>query len=307
MDRAQIIEGLEKQNRDFTKALLEELENQKFNFPEINKIHKNHLDKKLIVRHALPFCITERTFFGEPANVDFFTNIILLHTLALTRIDDYYDGKNDNIKVENLAYALSVTHTAISKIVGSDFTNKQMKDLIDITKFVHARMFKDSLERYDEKFLHNPRKNLNSYLTSPKSRIFASGYWEVMARASFVSRGKNFPWVLHSLNEKLRKLRQVVDEYFDVEEDLRGGLVTLPTLYVLANSERSNEFKEQIIEFWHGGSEPILSEFLEETNVKDWMKNLAKNIYSSAITELKLIEKDAGYKNLFDYKLAKII
>ena len=311
MDRAEIISRLEKQNKDFTDCLLDKLRRRKFDFATLGELHAAHLDEKLIVRHALPFCITERTFFGEPpAGADFFANIILLHTLALTRIDDYYDGADDDIRVDNLAYALAATQTAARELFADKTFSRNnyqgIAQLLDVTKFTHARMFQDSIERYDERLLQNPRRRRAEYLTSRRSRLFASGYWEVMARASFARRGRAFPRILHRLDDKLRRLRQIVDEFYDVEEDLAAGLVTLPTLYILSESDKADEFRDEIVAFWHGGAAPRVRELMTETGADAWLKNLATAVYRDGVKELRSVRRDAGYRALFDYKIEKL-
>jgi hypothetical protein len=311
--RQAIIRELEAKFRPFTDALGKELRAWEFSFPEQRSAHLLHLDQQLVVRHALPYCLTEEALFDlDDGDVKFFAAVILLHSLALTRIDDYYDGGNqsaDPLTVDSIAYSLSATHEAAISLIRQAPNAKELANMLSITNFVHARMYKDHTERYRSEFLDRPNQRLKAYLHSPKSRLLGSGYWEVMARASFAQRGERFPGYLHGIDIKLRKFRQIIDELADVEEDLRGGLVTLPVLHLLANHPQAQQIRHSIADNWQNPSAAIaISQLIQETNTVDWIRLQAMQLYESAISELddNLGQRAEGYRRLFEFKRAKL-
>jgi len=309
------ISELEDRFKPFTDALNQELRDWRFNFAEQKLAHLLHLNQALVVRHSFPYCISEETYFSlSDKDVTFFAAVILLHSLALTRIDDYYDGghktKGGTLTVDGIAYSLGATHQAIIALLKHAPNAAELAKLLKVTAFVHARMYKDYTERYCKDYLYRPEQRLQVYLHSPKSRLLGSGYWEVMARASFAQRGKTFPAYLHSVDIKLRKLRQIVDELADVEEDLRGGLVTLPVLHAL--SQKPDAVRQSIASYWQedgrdSGATSIHS-LLEETQTKKWIYQQAMPLYWAAMKELdtRLGNRGDGYRGLFEYKRAKL-
>lgn len=317
MNREELIAGLETKYRDFTDALYEELRTREFPFKEQQAAHLEYLDKKLIVRHALPYCITEDAFFGLDAqSVKFLASVLLLHSLALTRMDDYYDGGSHTksvreLNIHMLAYSLSATHESLMSLLGQSPDARELVKLLNVTKFVHARMYKDYTERYKTEFLERPHARLAAYVHSPKSRLLGSGYWEVMARASFVQRGEAFPGYLHLVDIDLRKFRQLIDELADIDEDLRGGLITLPVLHVLSTHKQSSIIKKRVIDYWSSDMTaelPELALYLEESKTKEWIYVQAMSLYDDAMKRLdsKLSRRNKEYKQLFDFKRAKL-
>jgi hypothetical protein len=316
--RQKLISGLENRFTSFTSALVDELNARQFYFGEQRKAHLLNIDPELIVRHALPYCITEEAYFDlSDYGVQFLAAVILIHTLALTRIDDYYDGGNiskhgDALDVQALAYALSGTHEGIITLLKLAPKAKELVKMLGVTNFVHSRMYKDYTERYRYAYLESPEKRLQSYLYSPKSRLLGSGYWEVMARASFVQRGKAFPAYLHTVDINLRKFRQIIDELADIEEDLNGGLITAPVLYALSAHPYPELVKRSIIEHWTKGrdraTKRLLTQLIEETKVRNWVYEQAMIYYTGAMRELdsKLGKRGDGYRQLFEFKRAKL-
>lgn len=317
MDKSRyaLISELENRFKPFTDELNKELRGRRFNFAEQKSAHLLHLNKALIVRHSLPYCISEETYFSlDDRDVKFFAAVVLFHSLALTRIDDYYDGghmtKGGMLTVEGIAYSLNATHEAIIALLKYAPDGAELAKLLKVTAFVHARMYKDYTERYRKDYLDQPEQRLQTYLYSSRSRLLGSGYWEIMARASFAQRGKTFPAYLHSVDIKLRKLRQIVDELADVEEDLKGGLITLPVLHALTQNPRAA--RKSILDYWQLDNESkdnlSITQLLEETQTKKWIYEQAMPLYWAAMKELdtKLGNRGDGYRRLFEYKRAKL-
>jgi hypothetical protein len=130
-----------------------------------------------------------------------------------------------------------------------------------------------------------------------------------MARASFARRGKTFPAYLHTIDTKLRKFRQMIDELADIDGGLQGGLVTLPVLHALSTHPRSVALRQHISEIWNGNATGTqVGQFLEESNTSQWMYGQAMCLYDDAMSELdeKLDSKGDGYRKLFEYKRSKL-
>jgi hypothetical protein len=148
-DRQILIKDLETKFQPFTDELLNELRHQSFTFKEQKVTHHSHLDQELIIRHALPYCITEEAYFTlDDKDVKFFAAVILLHSLALTRIDDYYDGGDktkavEPLNVHALAYSMSATHEAIQSLLKLSTASRELRRMLSVTTFVHSRMYKD--------------------------------------------------------------------------------------------------------------------------------------------------------------------
>lgn len=315
-DRQKLIHELEDQFAPFTHELCSELRAQHFYFKEQRLAHQFHLDARLVVRHALPYCITEQTYFGSSQpDVQFFAGVILLHSLALTRIDNYYDGGHKakdicELDVSALAYSLTATHEALDRLLKHAPDTRKLAHLLSVTNFVHSRMYKDYTERYRPEYLLLPEKRIDHYLHSQRSRLLGSGYWEVMARASFVQRAKPFPAHLHAIDIKLRKFRQMIDELADVEEDVCSGLVTLPVLHALAHHKQTAILRSKIIKCWdHKAAEAAgIDTFLHESGTHAWIHKQAMELHDAAMKELDqaLGERDEGYRRLFEYKRQKL-
>jgi hypothetical protein len=316
-DDEDILTALEQKFAPFTAQLIQTLQDQTFIFQEQKDAHLLHIDERLIIRHALPYCITEDLYFKlDERYIPFFSAVIMLHSLALTKIDDYYDGGHKTkspikqLTVDSLAYSLGITYEAMMRLLDLTPDTKELAKLLNITNFVHSRMYKDSVERYKTMCLEASQHALDTYLYGPHSRLLGSGYYEVMARASFVQRGEQFPEYLHELDIKLRKYRQIIDELEDVEQDLRAGLVTLPVLHMLLKHKHSRQIRKTILQSWEDDllDTTSIRRALNETNTYQWINEEATKLYKSAMTDIdcKFRNSGDGYRTLFNFKKAKL-
>lgn len=216
-------------------------------FTELTKAHREQLRPDLLFRHALPFCVTEETYFRlEASSSPALAALFAGHTLALTHLDYHLDGSSPDPNATATAVkmdpAVAAAYSVRMIYVAGRIWDKECPsgrlflDVLDpVSGFVVARMHQDRCQRYSIAPLRAPREELREYLGSSHSRLQGSGYWEVMVRGSF-SRHRSHPpeAVLNSVRI-LRALRQVVDEIADFDDDLRAGLVTTPLLFGLNN------------------------------------------------------------------------
>ena len=312
-DRAQIIQTLEAKYTSAIEGIIDQLSHASFYFSSQYDLHIDRLNVELVRRHALPYCITESIYGNlDESACQYAAQIIMLHTLSLTSIDDYYDGgadvnKNSKVlSVDDIAHSLSLTHVATNNLIRMSKSRKELVAMLDVTTFTHGRMYQDHYERYDEAKLDVTHEDIRNYIMSDHSRIFASGYWEVMTRGVFARNGIHFPKYLQRLDRHLRRLRQLIDELYDTEEDVCAGLVTLPLLYALKESNAGVDLKKEVKQTWESGvctdklldalrtSRPALYRLIEEEY------HLAQKILRNYFHE-----SDDGYGMLFDFKYAK--
>lgn len=306
------------------RTLHDKLEATSFLFPSVRELYEAHLDDKLIFRHTLPFFITQTTFFKtiNDESIDYLYCMILFHTLPLTKLDDFYDGvgkhQYSSSRHENLltvlgstTLALSSTHTAAQFAATLPYGHLLLKEALPVTSFVKQRMYQDALERYRTESLLDPAKARRHYLTSSQSKLYGSGYWEVMAIGAFSGQGKSFPPRLHKLDLKLRRLRQLVDEATDVEEDIKAGNITLPLILAAERHSDQKELVSLVTDIWVGRSHnawPRLYAILHHTKAIQSVGMQARNVWHHATQEIDtyLGSAGAGYQLLFDVQAAKL-
>jgi hypothetical protein len=309
---------------------LEILNSLKFEFPEITKAHAEQLRPDLIFRHSLPFCITEDSFFEPDSSSGRVLAALLAgHTLALTHLDYHLDGSSPNPYSEATARKMSAAIAAVysarmiyesgkilSAIGGIDWL---FRDVLEpVSGFVVLRMHKDWSERYSEVLLKGTSEQLEEYLYSPMSRLLGSGYWEVMVRGSFASHSSSPPGPLLQSIQQLRKLRQIVDDIADFDEDLRAGLVTTPLLFALQNSQHRERLSDAVRSLWHSreigaadSTDAMVAEvrsLVTSSAGFDESSRLANTIWEdgAALCERHLGRHATGYVALLDLKRAKL-
>jgi hypothetical protein len=245
------------------------LQRMQFELPRMSASHIEQMRPELLFRHSIPFCVTEETFFHpDDISSSYLAALLAGHTLALTNLDYHLDGAGpaDSASatakkidlVSGTTYALRMVYAAGRLLGETGNADRIFRDVFDpISGFVILRMYEDWAERYSEDLLTHPEERLTEYLHSPTSRIFASGYWELMAKGSFARHGAAAPPALISVLRRLRKLRQIVDEIADLEEDIRTGLVTIPVLYALRADKDRGQIGEAVRSLWrHQKAEP---------------------------------------------------
>jgi hypothetical protein len=204
----------------------------------------------------------------------------------------------------------------LSDIGGIDWL---FRDVLEpVSGFVVLRMHQDWSERYSEALLEGTSQQLHEYLYSPVSRLLGSGYWEVMVRGSFASHSSAPPGPLLQSIQELRKLRQVVDDIADFEEDLRAGLVTTPLLFALQSPEHRERLSDAVRALWRSremeaadSTDAIVAEIralVTSSAGFDKSSRLANTIWENgtALCERHLGRRATGYVALLDLKRAKL-
>jgi hypothetical protein len=272
-----------------------------FEFPALTTAHLEQLRPDLLFRQALPFCVTEQAFFNlDSSSSRVLAALLAIHTLALTQLDYHLDGSTPDPAASATAvrtdpttawcYAARMAFAAGRLLDGVATGHRFFDNVIDpISGFVVARMHQDWLERYDHRQMAAVHQRLDDYLTSPRSRLLGSGYWEVMIRGSFARHGTTpGPELVHVMRI-LRQLRQAVDEIADFDDDLRAGLVTTPLLFALT------------------GSGPADADAIRDADtIRDavravWsMRTAAPDVLTTAVGECRqLVERAGGFLRTF--------
>lgn len=331
--RAQTFRLLADRYRDPISAATRILADLDFEFSSIAEAHRQQLREELIFRHALPFCVTEETYFSlGPRSARCLASLLAGHTLALTHLDYHLDGASPSghavataVKMDSataVAYSVRMIYAAcrLSADLGSA-ANALFRDVFDpISGFVTLRMHEDWLERYDRDLINGTDKHLTQYLHSTNSRLLGSGYWEVMVRGSFSSRNAHAPQPLLKVIHELRRLRQLVDELADFAEDVQAGLVTTPLLFALQQTDDADVIKKCISILWDveqaGSGQPHdtaiylkqLVEYVAEARGFDQVYELADHTWQEAVDIANKTLGDAapGYLALLDLKRAKL-
>lgn len=251
---------------------LELLHDIEFEFPALTKAHVEQLRPDLLFRQGLPFCVTEESYFTiDDSSAPVLAALFAGHTLALTHLDYHLDGSAPDpaatataVKLDAAtaaSYAIRVVFAAGRMLDGVANGAALFQDVFDpISGFVVARMHEDWRERYARSHLSPAPTRLDEYLNSPSSRLLGSGYWELMIRGSFARHRAEPDPGLIEVAGVLRKLRQVVDEIADFDEDLRAGLVTTPLLFALADSHGSAAaatLSDAVRAAWAAVTEPV--------------------------------------------------
>lgn len=225
-----------------------------FEYDSLSDINRVQLRRGLIQRQALPFLIgLDALAPNRDFDVRILAGCIGAHTLALTQLDYHLDGALPSREssatavwvsdISAVSYAVREIYRASAIMASSSVAPRIFKEVLDpISGFVIARMHEDWLYRYNIEELDRLESSaaVDQILHSDRSRMLASGYWEVMLRAAFIcARPRDpIPDALQDLSKALRRIRQLVDELDDLADDLASGLVTLPL--ALAVNERTD-------------------------------------------------------------------
>ena len=310
-------------------SAIELLSNMKFELPRISKAHEQQLQPELLFRHSIPFCLTEDAYFGPSDTAKIYlAGLLAGHTLALTHLDYHLDGSAPSdtspatARKMDLAsattYAVRMIYAAGSLLSAVDNADAMFRNVFDpISGFVILRMYEDWTERYSPEFLCEPEGRLRDYLDSPTSRLLGSGYWELMTQGCFVSHGMTAPPELIATLRLLRKLRQIVDEIADFEDDVRSGLVTVPLLFAL-QAGAGEPISHAVKDLWRSRtSRPgtpdceLMSEvrkLVEDSGAFEDSHKLADSLWQQACEqcEQSLGSRSRGYLLLLDLKRAKL-
>lgn len=306
------------------------LRDLQFELPAIGEAHQRQLQPELLFRHSIPFCITEDAYFQPRDTTAVYLAALLAgHTLALTHLDYHLDGsmpaqasaataqKMDFISAAT--YAVRMVYAAGSLLGEVSTADAMFREVFGpISGFVLLRMYEDSQERYLEEFLRHPERRLREYLESPTSRLLGSGYWELMPRGCFVSHGMTAPPELIDTLRGLRRLRQVVDEIADFEDDVRSGLVTIPLLFALRTEGAAGAISDAVTRLWHlrHGRPDVPDDELvhevrklaEDFGAFESSYRLANCLWEEACSQCEGLLGDRGkdYLLLLDLKRAKL-
>lgn len=144
----------------------------------------------------------------------------------------------------------------------------------------------EMMHRYDADYLFNPKKNIEWILSSRFSPL-TSMYFSTTIQASILLNSEK---VYHNVKRFVKhygRLRQLVDQISDVEEDIIMGNVTIPIHYALL--EDNDKLESEIKNLWAG--------------IKGEISESDISVLSLHATEIKkLVQKLGGFEQA--YKLA---
>jgi len=245
-------------------AVIERLKSLSFHYEVFEVAHRRQVERReLLFRHAVPYLLVVRgaereTEESSEEDRGCLATLLLAHTLALTQLDYHMDGAappSDKTTAAvwlepatASAYASRMMLEAMS--VADDWcgsSSSHVRSVItEVSGFVLERMLQDTVERYDLRFLHGDNQ---IYLQSPTSRLMASGYWELMLRVGAHRHHLDVSAKDLVAIRRFRRLRQVVDEIADLDEDVAAGLSTLPVRFAAA-AEPHGEIASLIADEW---------------------------------------------------------
>lgn len=308
------------------KEILEDLE---FNTTAISNAHNKELIYDLLLRHSIPYMAVQKDLFDNEINEDtvwVLAACLAAHTLALTHLDYHLDGINPDLVSGQVTAQKLSPETAISYAIRIIFKSGTLlsktsvygqiwSQCIDkVSGFVIERMHQDWKERYSSSILNtDPIEAIKDYLESATSKILASGYWEVMMKASFLTYRPNsqIPHDLEEVALEMRKFRQMIDELLDIKEDVSAGFVTLPVWFLI---NEKPDIRELVQEIWENTKEQnavdtlleeLQNEFDTSLGAKEYLKQI-ENKYNLLVG----ICKRNNWQNLIEminFKYAKIV
>ena len=308
------------------KRILEDLE---FNTIAISNAHNEELIYDLLLRHSIPYIAVQKDLFDNENNEDsvwVLAACLAAHTLALTHLDYHLDGVNPNLNLGQVTAQKLSPETAISYAIRIIFKSGTLlsktsvyeqiwSQCIDkVSGFVIERMHQDWKERYSNSILNNnPDEAIKDYLESSTSKILASGYWEVMMKASFLTYRptSQIPHDLEKVALEMRKFRQMLDELLDIKEDVVAGFITLPVWFLIGEKPYIRELVQKI---WENTKEQNIVDALLEELQNEFDTSLSAKEYLKKIEHkynlLIGICKRNNWQNLIEminFKYAKIV
>jgi hypothetical protein len=216
-----------------------------FSSEAIAYLHRQQIRYPLIEKHSVPYLFALQDFGGDVhGHFDrhVLAGCLAVHTLALTQLDYHMDGIDPPTDEscatatrvgleEAVAYAVAVMYRGMAEICQSPYGSQVVSEVVGpVSGFTAERMYEDYRDRHAEFYKALLEMTSSAYLENSFSRILASGYWELMIHAAAICASAEFNREMARFCIRLRTLRQVVDEWTDIEEDVSSGLVTLPAI-----------------------------------------------------------------------------
>ncbi|MCL4873544.1 hypothetical protein KJ039_05640 [bacterium] len=259
---------------DYLKEILEKLHcNEHFLAFRIDEKFKNYLDSSLVCKQLLPLFATADAYDELEKNraelIDTGVAYVLTKTASLNFIDTHVDlSLSYNIKrdiAEEKDSRLSVLLSITSIFRGCDhFLNLPngnfcLKIITEVFAHVMEIMTEDYCNRFNENDLINPKKRIQLYDQNFLSPFLGSGFYEATIRSALKINGKKEnPYLINWLRD-FRKLRQMIDEIADIEEDIRVGRLTYPVLLGLEKPFVGKEISSIVKNIWNL-SRPIIKD-----------------------------------------------
>lgn len=293
------------------------------------KIHVAQVKPEYLFRHSLPFLIVEDSFFGDEKGkaAPYLAALLLGYTLVLGQLDYFFDGNEPVIgrgnaplkldQADTAAFCTKSIYAAIGLLL--DLKNGEIvaRDaLLPFGNFVVSRLYQDYLEKFRREVLKTP-PSVDEYLNSPISSLRASSYWEVMLRGSFARHNQQPPKALVDACDRLRALRQVVDEIADLCDDVLEGSLTLPVLLILHDSRYQKNASKLIQQAWDKTSDLAsrkeavarLHDLIVGAGIFAHVYTIAETMWREGREYCRTIEKEKGraFTLLLDIKMAKLV
>lgn len=274
--------------------VLNSIKGEPFRFAGISNAHNIQVRNELLARHSMPYWATWMTVAADRRPETGALKVCLLvHTLALLQLDYHLDGASpdvDNpatgVKMSSetaAAYAVRLAYRGSHHAAKLPYGDRILSEVIEpYSGFVIERMHQDWNERFRPFSTNTAPSLIKDYLESSNSRLYGSGYWEVMIRSAWIAAfpESKVPDSLITFSKHVRRLRQLVDEMDDISEDLASGLLTLP---ILLSIQHDHNFGRTLSDNW----DPVNVKRIELTIVP---------IVKSTMSELIIKEVEAARK-----------
>lgn len=201
----------------------------------------------------------------------------------------------------NIRLAWLFSNTAIYlgyyELVNSALPRQAILAVSEVLKDLSQAMFACFMDRFNEKTLNSPKKRIRYYWCSPISRLLGSGFYEATIIASLSISSVSITSDMRLMTKNMRRLRQLVDEIADYDEDIRAGELTLPYLYLLDNKRYTVKASDLITRLWDR-SKTIINGSEIQSELFDRLKN--DSVAKLLVAELHiLLQKSKSFERCY--------
>ncbi|MFZ2411315.1 MAG: hypothetical protein WAW23_07080 [Candidatus Methanoperedens sp.] len=214
------------------------------------------MPRRLIERQIFPIFAAASSSGGLTRNhLKFCSAFVRAVSLPNLRIDFWIDQpatkKRNIISMSQIAplAQFCLNNDGFSDLYKLPNAKKIMELIVSNNLKDGSSQYYEMMHRYDIDYLSNPKKNLELILNSPFSPL-TSMYFSTTIQASILLNSKTVDNNAKRFTEHYGRLRQLVDQINDVEEDITMGNITIPILYALLENDNRLEF--EIKNLWAG-------------------------------------------------------
>jgi hypothetical protein len=215
--------------------------------------------RDLVYRHCLPFFAALDALNCELRDAERVAcGAVLAYSIPLVLVDAQLDGQPSGLRrgeslwreVAKPGIVDLLTHRGYGDIAAGSGSCDAVRLTSKTSSAVIMAMRLEASRRGDLSQLYVDREFINAYWKSSTSRLNGSGVGRLMIGLASILADGEVTTGRNQVAMALGKMRQLEDELMDVVEDIRSGLVTLPTAYGLLGTQVSEQLEQLIRSLW---------------------------------------------------------